>query len=382
MKKILFGKKIPFGAPLLLLLPLACASCSRQPQTLPDQTAPMQARVISIASAATPEGLALTGVVSARQVVDISSQVMAPISEIRVHEGDSASKGEVLVRLSSAPLAAGVRQAESQLAAARKQEVAAQAQKSLAADTFARYDTLNQRHSVTPNEFDQVKTQLAAAEAQQQAAAAQVQAAEAAAEQARATNAYTVITSPLSGIVTGKYVDAGAMASPGTPLLRIEDAREHEVDIQVNESALRSLRLGGTVDVSLQSATAPISGRVREIVPAGDPASHTFTVKIALPSSGARHAGSSALYSGMTANVLIPLAAQTSISIPRSSLRQRGQLDSVLALDGNSVAQIRYVSLGHVLGDKVEVTSGLSSGDRILAQPDDGFVGRRIEPQS
>ena len=365
-------KRISLGAPLLLLV---WTGCSRQPQTLPDQTAPMQAKVISISTAMAPEGMALNGVVKARMVADISSQVLAPVSEVRVREGDSVSKGEVLVRLSSAPLAAGVQQAESQLAAAQKQEVAAQAQKNLAADTFARYDVLNQRHSVTPYEFDQVKTQLAAAQAQQQAAAAQVQAAEAATLGSRATNAYTVIRAPFSGIVTGKYADPGAMASPGIPLLRLEDAREHEVDVEVNESALRKLRPGGTVEVHLQGADAPISARIREIVPAGDAAAHTFTVKIGLPSS-------SRLYSGMTANVVIPTGQQTSIVIPRSCIRQRGQLDSVLALDSNSVAQLRYVSLGHTFGDKVEVTSGLSSGDRVLAQPDDAFLGHRIEPQS
>ena len=114
-------KRISLGAPLLLL---ACTGCSRQPPTLPDQTAPMQAKVISISTAMAPEGMALNGVVKARMVADISSQVLAPVSEVRVREGDSVSKGEVLVRLSSAPLAAGVQQAESQLAAAQKQTTA------------------------------------------------------------------------------------------------------------------------------------------------------------------------------------------------------------------------------------------------------------------
>jgi RND family efflux transporter MFP subunit len=365
-------KRIAFGAPLALL---ACTGCAHHPQTVPEQSAPVAARVISVAPAKLPEELALTGIVTARQVADITSQVMAPIREMRVREGDTVSKGQVLVRLSSAPLAAGVEQAQSQVAAARKQEAAAEAQKNLAAATFARYDQLNQRHSVTPNEFDQVKTQLASAEAQQQSAAAQVQAAQAAAQQAQATDAYTTITAPFSGIVTGKYADPGSMAAPGTPLLRIEDARRHEVDVQVNESALRDVRRGELVKVQVEGTNRPADARIREVVPAGDPAAHTFTVKVALPAS-------SGIYSGMTAHVLIPVGEHTALSIPRSAVRQRGQLDSVLALDADSVAQIRYVNLGRAFDGTVEVTSGLNAGDRILAQPNDALIGRRIEPQS
>ncbi len=79
-------------------------------------------------------------------------------------------------------------------------------------------------------------------------------------------------------------------------------------------------------------------------------------VKIALPAS-------TGLYSGMTANVVVPTAQLNAITLPRSSIRERGQLDSVLALDANSVAQIRYVNLGRLFGDRVEVTSGLNAGD-------------------
>jgi len=83
------------------------------------------------------------------------------------------------------------------------------------------------------------------------------------------------------------------MAAPGVPLLRIEDARQHEVDIQVNESVLSRLRPGNLVQVSMGSGNST-DARIREIVPSGDPAAHTFTVKIPLPASAG-------LYSGMTA---------------------------------------------------------------------------------
>ncbi len=354
---------------------LLAAGCSKSPQTLPDQSAPIAAHVIQVQNSQQAAGTTLTGAVISRETADISSQVMAPISEVRVHEGDTVRKGEVLVRLSSPSLAAGVKQAQAQVAAAQKQAAATAAQASLAAQTYARYDTLNQRHSITPQEFDQVKAQLEQAQAQQQAAAAQVQAAEAGRVQSSANAAYTVITAPFSGVVSGKYVDPGAMATPGTPLLRIENPQSHELDVQVNESSLHDLHVGQRVQIALHGQSSPLEEKVLEILPAGDPAAHTFTVKIALPPSRS-------IYSGMTADVQIPGVQQNALTIPVSAVRHRGQLDAVLALDSQSIAQIRYVSLGRSFGSQAEVLSGLQPGERILADPNDSLIGRRIEPRT
>jgi RND family efflux transporter MFP subunit len=366
-------KTLLLGAPVLLI---ACTGCTHNPQLQPEQTAPVRAEVINTSASSSRSIIDLTGIIVARQVADISSQVLAPISAVEVREGDTARKGQVLVRLASVPLHAAVEQAQAELLAAKQQENAAKAQKNLAAETYARYAILNQRHSVTPQEFDQVKTQLDAADAQLQSAAAQSAAAKAGTRQSQATSAYTVLRAPFSGIVTKKYVDAGAMASPGIPLLQIEDAREHEVDIQINENDLRNIHLGESVQVDVNGSQSRITGKVRDIVPSGDAAAHTFTVKIGLPRSRA-------LYSGMTANVLVPSGQQQpSMTVPKTALRHRGQLDSVLALDANSVAQIRYVTLGRTEGNVIEIISGLTAEDKILAQPDDALIGHRIEAKN
>ena len=365
-------KKLLFGAPALLL---ACTGCTHNPHLQPDQAAPIGAKILEVSTATSRNMVNLTGVIMARQVADISSQVLAPVTTVGVREGDAVSKGEVLVRLSSTPLQAAVEQAQAQLLTAKQQENAAEAQKNLAAETYARYAILNQRHSITPHEFDQIKAQLDSATAQVQAASAQSAAAQAAIRESQATSAYTVIRAPFSGIVTRKYVDAGAMASPGVPLLQIDDATDHEADIQVNESALREIHANEQLQVEVNGSQTAIVGKVREIVPSGDPAAHTFTVKIGLPASRG-------LYSGMTANVLIPTEEQRSITVPKNAIRHRGELDSVLALDSNSVAQIRYVTLGREQGDSVQIISGLSGGDRILARSEDALIGHRIERQN
>lgn len=357
------------------LLLITCTGCTHNPHLQPDQTAPISAKVISVSQVESASETSLTGVIVSRNVAVISSQVLAPITAIDVHEGDSVHAGEVLVTLSSASLQAAVEQARAQLLAAQKQQIAAEVHKNLAAQTYDRYSVLNQRHSVTPQEFDQVKAQLDAANAQVDVAAAQSSAAEAAIRQSQATSGYTVIRAPFRGIVTKKYVDAGSMASPGTPLLRIEDATQYEADIEANESLLHNIHAGERVEVNINGSQASVAGKVREIVPSGDPAAHTFTVKVGLPPS-------KGIYSGMTASVSIAGENQTAMMVPKNAIQRHGQLDSVLLLDSNSVAQIRYVTLGREQGDKVEIVSGLSNGDRILPNPQDAFIGHRIESKN
>jgi RND family efflux transporter MFP subunit len=364
-------KQLHLAFPALLL---ACVGCQHTPQIPPDQAAPISAKVIQVSESSTYSGRSLEGTVAARQMADISSQIMAPIASVLVREGDSVHQGQVLIRLSSAALQATVEQSKAQLLAASRQQAAAESQEQLAAASYARYAALNERHSITPHEFDQVKAQLEAAKDTSQASAAQVAASEAALRGAEAGNTYTTIRAPFSGVITKKFVDAGAMASPGTPLLQLEDATQREVDLQVNEASLQEFHVGSPVQVLVNGSASPMAAKVRELAPSGDPAAHSFTVKIALPAVRG-------VYSGMTAQVLVPGAKQSLIMIPESAVLRRGQLDSVLALDGNSIAQIRYVSLGQQNGANVEVISGLIPGDKILAQPDDAFIGHRIEQQ-
>ena len=359
------------AAPMLLL---ACVGCHHAPKIVTGQAAPVRAEVISISTSSAPSLRNLEGVVTAQQVAELSAQVLAPISSVQVHEGDLVRKGQVLIRLSSAPLQAAVEQSKAQVQAATKEQASAESQRSLAAATYARYATLNERHSVTPHEFDQVKAQLDAATAASQASSAQVTAAEAATRGAEAANAYTTLRAPFSGVITKRFVDAGAMAAPGAPLLQEENVSEHEVKLQVNEASLAEFHVGSPVQVLINGSDSPISGKVKEVVPGGDPAAHSFAVKIGLPPTPA-------IYSGMTANVLVPGAEKSLLLVPSDAIRRRGQLDSVLALDASSIAQIRYVSLGEHKGSQTEVISGLADGDRILAQPYDSLIGHRIEQQ-
>ena len=74
------------------------------------------------------------------------------------------------------------------------------------------------------------------------------------------------------------------MAAPGVPLLMVEDPSRFRLEATVDESKIGAVRLGESVPVVIDSlGDQPIEGKVTQIVPAADPASRTFTVKIDLP---------------------------------------------------------------------------------------------------
>jgi multidrug efflux pump subunit AcrA (membrane-fusion protein) len=130
------------------------------------------------------------------------------------------------------------------------------------------------------------------------------------------------------------------------------------------------------VEVEIDSGSfAQMTGTVAEIDPAADPASHSFTVKIDLPAS-------SGLRAGMYGSTKFADGVRQAIFIARSAVVLRGSLASAYVLDGNGVAQLRYLTLGATQGNLVEVLSGISSGERLVDAPSErDLAGKSIEVQ-
>jgi RND family efflux transporter MFP subunit len=239
-----------------------------------------------------------------------------------------------------------------------------------------RYRMLYDKKSVSPHEYDEVKARLAAAKARRDAAHANSEQAEAAVAEANTAVGFTRIRAPFDGLVVAKLIDPGAMAAPGVPLLIIEDPRRFRLEVTVDESQIAAVRPGAEVPVTLDSlGSQVITGKVAQIVPAADPASRTFTVKIDLPSNPQ-------VRSGIFGRAGFPLGERQSMRVPQTALLHRGQLDAVYVVGKDEVASLRYVTLGKAGGNDVEVLSGLDSGERIVAQAGDRELsGKRVGGQ-
>ncbi len=224
--------------------------------------------------------------------------------------------------------------------------------------------------------MDEVSRRAEAAAARLEAVRAQTEAAQAQESGARTMLGYTRLVAPFAGIVTARMADPGTMAAPGVPLLQVDQAGALQLQATVDESAIGAIHKGMKAQVAIDGASsANIAGTVAEIVPAADPSSHSFLVKIDLPSS-------SQLRAGMYGTAEFANGVRQAILIPRSAVVMRGSLACVYVLDGQGIAQLRYLTLGAPQGNLVEVLSGISAGERLVDAPADrDLAGKRIEVQ-
>ena len=211
----------------------------------------------------------------------------------------------------------------------------------LAEATLKRYQQLYEKKSVSPQEFDEIKARYQSAEARRDMARAGQAQATAALTQAQTSLGYTRIRAPFAGVVTEKKADAGALASPGMPIFTIEDTRNYRLEATVDESDIASCpRRAESASVTIDAlGNVQISGKVVQIVPAADPASRSFLVKVELPADAR-------LRSGLFGRARFSRGERSALLIPRTSLVERGQLQGVYVLDANQIAGLRYVTLG------------------------------------
>jgi RND family efflux transporter MFP subunit len=224
--------------------------------------------------------------------------------------------------------------------------------------------------------MDEVTRRAEAAAAGVDAVRAQRNAAKAQESGARAMLGYTRLSAPFAGLITARMADPGSMAAPGVPLLQIESAGPLQLQAAVDESAIGSVRKGMKISVTINGApNGPATGIVAEIVPAADPASHSFMIKIDLAPSAQLHAG-------MYGSAQIAIGTHQAILIPRSAVVLRGSLTCVYVLDANRIAQLRSITLGAAQGELIEVLSGISANEKLVDLPGDrDLAGKRIEAQ-
>jgi RND family efflux transporter MFP subunit len=320
-----------------------------------------------------PDWLEAIGTVQSVQKSAVSSQIMGNIVEIRAHEGDRVRAGQVLAVIDDTQPRAAVAQASAALAAANNEVTLAESDFAFAKSTLSRYQQLFDKKSVSPQEFDEVKARCAAASARRDLARAEQERASAALTQAQVSLSYTRIRAPFTGLITQKLADVGTLATPGMPLFSMEDTRRYRLEAAVDENDIGLAHLGTPVPVFVDSlGNAAVAGRVAQIVPAADPASRSFVVKIDLPADAG-------LRAGLFGRAHFLRSRREALLIPRSAAVQRGQLQGVYVVGSDGVASLRYVTLGSTENDEVEVLSGLQAGERVIAAPEGReFGGKQI----
>ncbi|HUI57020.1 MAG TPA: efflux RND transporter periplasmic adaptor subunit [Bryobacteraceae bacterium] len=345
-------------------------------------------QVAMVSSQEWPDQYEATGTVRAHTAAVLSSKVMAYVQQVAVQVGDHVREGQVLVTLESQDLDANVRRAEAAEAEVRSAIpeadngiAGAKANLDLAQSTFRRMEELAAKKSISNQEFDEASARLKSAQAAYDMARAkrtQLDSRLAQVQQeirgATIMRDYTRIAAPFAGLVTAKSVEPGNLATPGAPLLTMEREGAYRLEASVDESKLSSVKEGQAVEITLEAAGLDrhLNARVTEIVPAVDAASRAYIVKIDLPALPN-------LRSGMFGRAWFPLGTRKVFAVPASAVVEHGQLQSAFVVE-DGVAGARLVTTGRRMQNLVEVLSGLSGGEKVVAPLPPGLAdGARVE---
>lgn len=363
--------------PLALVTGGGLSGCSSQrPAQAPAPETVSSVPVLPVQRVNSPDLLEAVGTIRAAQTSQLASQTMGNIVELRAHEGDRVQRGQLLAIIDDAQPRTAVDRATAAESASQQEVAASESDLALAQSTLTRYQSLYDRKSVSPQEFDEVKARYQAALAHRDMTRAAEAQAKAELQNARTSLSYTRILAPFDGVITEKKADAGMLASPGLPIFTIEGSGRYRLEAAVNENDLRYVRMGEQVPVVVDALETPQQkGRVVQIVPAADSASRSFLVKIELPAD-------IRLRSGLFGRAQFSRGNRSALLIPQTAVVERGQLQGVYVLDQNRIANLRYVTLGQSAGSAVEVLAGLQEGERLVAKPGElDLGGKRIEVQ-
>ena len=328
------------------LLALGCSSPTPEKSTVEETAVPV--RVQRVEQAGMPIIASAVGTTAPHARATPGTRLMGRVARADFAEGDRVARGEVLVRIENQDLRARRRQAESAVQEARA--VLDNAEKSV-----QRLRNLYQEKAVPQQALDEAETGYARARAGLGSAEQGIQ-------EVEANLRYSAVESPLDGVIVRKFVQPGDMTAPGTPLFAVEQQDPIEVTVEVSERDLPYVEAGREVAaeiMALKGSTAHRVGRVQALIPAADPGSRTFRVKVLVPNPDG------AIGSGMFARVQFPKGERPALLVPASAVVRQGQLEGVYVVSDNR-ARLRWVRLGKALGERVEVLAGLDEGDAVV----------------
>ena len=341
---------------------VCAAGCSKNPEAGKAENAPVAVvkgvSLETVKNVAMPELLDVVGSVRARTSAVVSPRIPGSINVLRVREGDRVKKGQLLVQLDAQENQANAAAATATTDEARRGLDEALSRKKLADATFDRYQNLFNEQAVTRQEFEVKQTEKEMALQGVERAEARLRQAQQGAKASTTMSDYTRIVAPISGVIASKQADLGATVFPGQPLMTIEDDGSYQLELALPENIASKVKPGTPVQVTLDAVASSFAAKIAEVVPTADPASRTFVAKIALNQKGLKSGmfGRGALSLGTTIN---------GITVPKKAVVERGAMTIVWAVDKDSIARMRIVKIGRTAGDRVEVLSGLSDGDRV-----------------
>ncbi|MCS6960234.1 MAG: efflux RND transporter periplasmic adaptor subunit [Pseudanabaenaceae cyanobacterium SKYGB_i_bin29] len=340
-----------------------------------------------------------TGTTNPNREVTLRARVEGQLLELAVDRGDLVQQGQIIGRQDDGVLKANVLQSAAELAAreaelARIQTLVANAKAQVerarlelqqAQADARRLNQLAKAGAITPQQAEQAETKantarqtLKATEAQLQSQQAEVATAQkrveaqrAILQQAEERLAYTVIRSPITGIVTAKTAEAGNLLQGGNEIVKIADFATVKVVVEVSELDRANLSLGQSATVKLDALpNQEFVGQITRISPTADPRSRLIPVEVELNNE------QQTIGSGLLARVtFVPQKSKKVVTAPATALRTAGRPNDkeskifVVKRSGETITvESRPVKIGKEIDGKVVIRSGLAPGEEYVVR--------------
>ncbi len=346
------------------LFPLAAgcilAACSAPQPPAPQPRAVLVREIDTTASIANTQ--AYVGEVRARFETDLAFRIGGKIVERTVDVGTAVHQGQTLARLDPQDVRLAADAAAAQMAAA-------EADVALARAEMTRAEGLREKNFVTGSALDGRRSALQAAEARLRQARAQA---------STATNqaGYSTLLADHNGIVTAVLAEAGQVVAAGQPVLRTARPDEREVQIYVPEARIQGIAPGDSAQIGLWAGPQHgYAGKVREVAPAADTATRTYTVRVSV--AGADEA----LKLGATANVFFSRSTSGQVIVPLPAVSRIGAETAVWVVDEADTLRRLPVQVISFREDGAVLGAGFPAKARVVVTGVHKLVeGERVRP--
>jgi RND family efflux transporter MFP subunit len=294
----------------------------------------------------------------------IYSRVSGYVAKWYADIGDQVKAGQLLASIDTPELDAEFAAARAKLRVSESQVKVKQADAAFASSTYARWRD-SPKGVVSEQEREDKKAGDASAAAALEAARAEVVLNQADVERLSAFEQFKRVTAPYAGTITERHIDIGNLVTAGssasaTPLYRMAQDNPIRVFVDIPQSAAAQLmKVGVPAQILGGQAGAPVNGTIARTSDAIDPKARTFRAELDIPNADRL------LVSGLYVQVRFRLPSTGLQQVPAAALLFTPGGPEVAAVDARDTVRFRPVVIGRDDGDTVELSSGVSDGDRL-----------------
>ncbi len=358
---------------LFIFLGVIVSGCSTQAEDKKQKAKtperpPVAVEITKVAPSEVIGAIDVTGSLSYKFGAEVKSEYTGIVTDVFVNEWVRVKKGDPLARLDTREAEVVLQKAKAAVEVAKANILQAEVSQNRAIREFERAQKLKETGLITQQSFDDARTETEAAKARIEAAKAQLRVAEEDVLYAQTRLSKSLIRSPLQGMVSFRNVNVGDFVGEmgAKPMFRIVDTRILELTVTMPSGEMGSLRIGQPLHFSTDAFPGKtFVGKVMFINPVINEADRSIKVVAEVENREDQLKGGlfvqGRILTGKRIGVLkIPRAALLSWDVAG----KKGELFVV----NQDVAKRRSVQTGTILGDQVEITSGLAAGDLVITR--------------